>query len=268
MMSIENSGCLPVEIENALIGGDLSKLSPPERIKYYMTVCESLGLNPLTKPFDYMVLNGKLVLYANRNCAEQLRKLKNVSITEMTQQIIGTDMLVVTVKGVDGQNRCDIASGAVSLSGLKGEALANAYLKCETKAKRRLTLSICSLGMLDETEVDSIPSAKKIEYSPEPAVELDSKPCRIKIGAVMKAALEESSKAGNIKPIATFTSDLFAILLPYYDVLAVAKEGDWKKKGEAIGKLFDASDDNDRVDIIESVKALADLLPPEEYSAA
>jgi hypothetical protein len=29
-------------------------------------------------------------------------------------------------------------------------------MKCETKAKRRVTLSICGLGMLDETEVDSL----------------------------------------------------------------------------------------------------------------
>ena len=263
MMSTENARMLPAEIENVFISGDLSKLSPSERTSYYMAVCESLGINPLTKPFDYMVLNGKLVLYANRNCAEQLRNIKNVSITEMTQQVIAGDMLVVTVKGVDGQNRCDIASGAVSLSGLKGEALANAYLKCETKAKRRLTLSICSLGMLDETEVDSIASAKKIEHSPEPATEMDLEPAKIKIGAVMKAALEKSGKAGNTKSIANFTSDLFAYMLPYYGVLAAASEGDWKKKGEAIGKLFDASDDKDRADIIESVKALAEYPPPQ-----
>ena len=28
-------------------------------------------------------------------------------------------------------------------------------MKCETKAKRRVTLSICGLGMLDETEVET-----------------------------------------------------------------------------------------------------------------
>jgi len=35
-------------------------------------------------------------------------------------------------------------------------------MRAETKAKRRVTLSICGLGMLDETEVDSIPGAAKI----------------------------------------------------------------------------------------------------------
>jgi hypothetical protein len=32
-------------------------------------------------------------------------------------------------------------------------------MKAETKAKRRVTLSICGLGMLDETEVADIPGA-------------------------------------------------------------------------------------------------------------
>jgi hypothetical protein len=37
--------------------------------------------------------------------------------------------------------------------------LANALMKAETKSKRRVTLSICGLGFLDETEADSIPGA-------------------------------------------------------------------------------------------------------------
>jgi hypothetical protein len=40
-----------------------------------------------------------------------------------------------------------------------GEALEIAFLKAETKSKRRVTLSICGLGMLDETEVETIPGA-------------------------------------------------------------------------------------------------------------
>jgi hypothetical protein len=47
----------------------------------------------------------------------------------------------------------------VSIANVNGEARANAMMKAETKAKRRVTLSICGLGMLDETEVESIPEA-------------------------------------------------------------------------------------------------------------
>ena len=55
-------------IEQVLIGGDLSALSEEQRLMYYNQVCESLSLNPLTKPFDYIKLNGKLTLYAKRDC--------------------------------------------------------------------------------------------------------------------------------------------------------------------------------------------------------
>ena len=37
------------------------------RVTYYIKVCESLGLNPMTKPFDYTdAQRGKMVLYARR----------------------------------------------------------------------------------------------------------------------------------------------------------------------------------------------------------
>ena len=35
-------------------------------------------------------------------------------------------------------------------------------MKAETKAKRRVTLSICGMGWLDESEIESIPNAKPV----------------------------------------------------------------------------------------------------------
>ena len=37
-----------------LVQGDLSKLSDDQKVEYYRRVCESLGLNPLTRPFEYL----------------------------------------------------------------------------------------------------------------------------------------------------------------------------------------------------------------------
>ena len=39
---------------------------------------------------------------------------------------------------------------------VQGENRANAMMKAETKAKRRVTLSVCGLGMLDETEAEPL----------------------------------------------------------------------------------------------------------------
>ena len=62
--------------ERVAVSGDLSGLSAAQRLAYYQAVCQSLGLNPLTKPFEYLTLNGTLRLYALRDCADQLRRLR------------------------------------------------------------------------------------------------------------------------------------------------------------------------------------------------
>lgn len=145
-------------LENVLIGGDLSKLSPADRVSYYEAVCKSLGLNPLTQPFQYITLNGKLVLYARRDATDQLRSVNHVNITRLVRERY-EDVYTVTASASTTDGRQDESMGAVSIAGLKGEALANAMMKGETKAKRRVTLSIVGLGWLDETEVETIPSA-------------------------------------------------------------------------------------------------------------
>ena len=148
-------------MSEVLVKGDLRNLNDQQRTHYYMKVCESVGLNPLTKPFEYIVLNGKTTLYALRGCTDQLRTVHGVSVTEMTESE-REGVFVVTVKVSNKEGRTDMAKGAVNISGLKGEALANALMKAETKAKRRATLSICGLGLLDETEVDTIPGAQPV----------------------------------------------------------------------------------------------------------
>ena len=142
--------------ERVMVMGDLSQLSAEERVEYYGAVCRSLGLNPLTRPFDYIQLNGKLTLYAKKDAADQLRSLNGVSIDDV--QITETnDTYIVTVKGHDRNGRTDVEIGVVRKNDMRGD-VANAQMKAMTKAKRRFTLSICGLGFLDETEVESIPS--------------------------------------------------------------------------------------------------------------
>lgn len=146
--------------EKVLLGGDLAALSPEERIFYYNKTCESLGLNPLTRPFEYIKLNGKLTFYARKDATEQLRNLHRVNITRMESRA-ENDVYTVITYGCNSTGKEDIATGSVYIGGLKGEMLANAYMKAETKSKRRLTLSICGLGMLDETEIETIQSLPK-----------------------------------------------------------------------------------------------------------
>ena len=156
----ESSGSL---MESVLVKGDLAKLTSDERARYYTAVCHSMGLNPLTNPFSYIVLNGKLTLYATRTCTDQLRKINGVSI-EIVSRDVADGILTVHVRAKLPDGRADEDLGSVNFpETLKGEARANAELKAVTKAKRRATLSICGLGWLDETEVEDIPANAKRE---------------------------------------------------------------------------------------------------------
>lgn len=152
-------------MEQVLVKGDLAKLSPEQRTDYYAQVCNSMGLNPLTRPFEYLTLNGKMVLYARRDCADQLRKLNGISV-QIVSRTIEDGLITVHVRAQDGTGRADEDFGIVSLGSLKGEAAANAVLKAVTKAKRRVTLSLSGLGWLDETEVEDIPASAKAPAHP------------------------------------------------------------------------------------------------------
>ena len=148
-------------LERALVSGDLAGLNESQRLEYYRAVCESLGLNPLTRPFEYLRLNGRLVLYATRAAADQLRAIHGISILDVRIEQ-KDDLVVVTVRGRTRDGREDVEVGAVSVAGLRGDAMANAQMKALTKAKRRLTLSLAGLGWLDETETDSVPGAQRV----------------------------------------------------------------------------------------------------------
>ncbi len=148
-------------IANQLIlQGDLSKLSANDKVRYYNGYCERMGLDPYTKPFDLLRLNGKEILYCTRSGTQQLNKLHKVSHTITSRDTNAeAGVYIVTSKATLPDGRCTESIGAVNIAGLKGEMYANAIMKAETKAKRRATLDLLGLGVLDESEAESIPNA-------------------------------------------------------------------------------------------------------------
>jgi len=155
----ETTGLDAAQLEEILVNGNLEKLTPAQRLDYYAATCNSLGLNPLTKPFAYIRLNGKLILYPLRDATDQIRKVHQISVRITSREMLD-ESYVVTAMASMPDGRQDESTGVVSMSGLRGENHSNALMKAETKAKRRVTLSIAGLGWVDESEVDSIPQAQ------------------------------------------------------------------------------------------------------------
>ena len=150
-------------ISNLVLNGDISKMSNEMKVEYYNKLCHSLNLNPVTKPFQIISFQGKTILYATKDCTEQLRKINKVSIVELNQDI-KEGLCISKCKVQDKDNRYDIATGVVVLpSDAIGKA--NGIMKCETKAKRRATLSICGLGILEESELDTMPAYVTVPIS-------------------------------------------------------------------------------------------------------
>lgn len=162
-------------LNKVLLQGNLAVLSPIEKTQYYNKVCETVGLNPLTKPFEYIEFKGKEVLYAGKNATEQLRMIYSISIQIKSREMVGS-LLVVTANASTPDGRTDEAIGALSMKGLSELDSANAMMKAETKAKRRVTLSICGLGMLDESEIAELDNKGGLDHPKFDSVTVEVKP--------------------------------------------------------------------------------------------
>jgi hypothetical protein len=177
-------------VERALAYNDYSKLDDEGRALLLNKTCESMGLNPLGQPFGLIPLNGKLTLYAKRSCTDQLASIHGLSTEEVTEAWNDkTRIFTVKVKMRDkngrlGQNRGDVWIAP----NLGGQELANAFMKCHTKAIRRCVLAMCGLGFMDETEVE--------DSKPQPKVETVEKSIRfasLKERQSMKESLDRAT---------------------------------------------------------------------------
>jgi hypothetical protein len=144
-------------IESLVLRGDLSGLGPSERARFYVQMCEGLGLNPHAQPFAFLRLNGKEVLYATRGATDQLAAMHKINreIVDGPKVIdlAGTKLVYAVCRATHPNGRVETATATVPLVDP-----VNVLMKAETKAKRRATLSILGLGVLDEMELETIPA--------------------------------------------------------------------------------------------------------------
>ena len=190
-------------IEKLVVKGDLSGLNQQEKIQYYSAVCRRLGLDPAMQPFKLLNLQGKQVLYLDRSGAQQLNRMYNISHAVQDRQLIeAAGVYQVTARASTPDGRFTDSIGAVNIKNLFGDAYANAIMKAETKAKRRATLDLLGLGMLDETEVSTIPGAKQV------AIESVVEPEDIQMlnDMVGTSTLDENARSKALDHIATITN--------------------------------------------------------------
>jgi hypothetical protein len=156
---------------------NLEQLNEQQREQYKRDVSEFFGLDPATNWFDILWINDeqtglkKLQLYARRGTTDVLRGQRGINVLSMTQHD-GPGYVSFTAVGKDSNGRQEIAVGAHSTEGLKGEKLAAAVSMAETRAGRRLTLKFVGLGILDYSEINQDAPLS----APAPDVQLASSP--------------------------------------------------------------------------------------------
>jgi hypothetical protein len=158
-----DGGLVPIDeeaaasaLEHILATGDLAKLTAKQRVGYYLALTRKLGLAAESRPFDWLTLDGRLVLYPNKSCAEQIRRTHQISIKLVRKERVG-DLFCVEVEGRRPNGQSDFASKYVPLKDARGAVvplhkLGDVYAKAETGAKRRLTFSMVGISASFEAE--------------------------------------------------------------------------------------------------------------------
>ncbi len=135
------------DLEAALTTGDVAKLPAATRIRYLIALCHSSGLSPLTRPFILLkTQSGEMQWYGTVQAAEALRARHRISVRVLSRERLD-DLFAVTVAASLPDGRTEESVGIVEVSQLKGKALADAMMKAESKAKRRVTFALVGLGL-------------------------------------------------------------------------------------------------------------------------
>jgi hypothetical protein len=223
-------------IESMVLRGDISGLGPEDRSRFYIQMCDSLGLSAASQPFAILRLNGKEILYPTRGATDQLAAIHrlNREIVDGPKviDVAGTKLVYASCRASHPNGRVETAVATVPATDL-----VNALMKCETKAKRRATLSILGLGMLDETELETIPASVPRAHVETPSPSLASR------FAVVPAVKQLAADLGAIEIPAEAVSVWIKHRTDIVKIDADAREYAWKltcERVETIAKMSNA----------------------------
>lgn len=146
-------------------GRDTRALSQEERVSALAAISRALGLNPLVNGVQFLSLNGREVLYVTKHATDQIaarQRLNRETIAgPEVRDVAGAKLVFCQVRVTAPDGRSEVATATLPL-----KDVTNDLMKCETKAKRRATLSLAGLGLLAEDEMDTMPGAQRVDVHP------------------------------------------------------------------------------------------------------
>lgn len=139
--------------------------------QYYRQMCDYLGIDAVSHPFDVITDAKQQVkkLYPNSICTAQLGEKRGYSYgelqikvdEELTKLGLGLARVAITCHAPNGRSLTaeafvDVKSGGYQGAPLTGNALVNAFKKAATQCRRRATLQMAGLALPSE----EIPTVK------------------------------------------------------------------------------------------------------------
>lgn len=161
-----NHGVSSETLSKIILKGDWKDLTPAQRVEGYIALCRSLGLNPLTKPFDLLEMRDRTTLYLNSAGGAQLGALHKASyhITRVeTEPVADTVMLVrayVKVRLPDGRENEDV--GIKTCNPKDVNDYIRAYKSAITNGRLRAIKGLIGLNVVVEGDEEEIPEARVV----------------------------------------------------------------------------------------------------------
>ena len=145
-------------------GKDTRSLEPADRKAVLVGLARKLGLNPMSNAVMFLLTNGRETLYVTKQGTDQIAaaaRLQRETIKgPEVVTIEGRKLVFCQVRATHPDGRSEVSTATLALMDP-----VNDLMKCETKAKRRATLSVCGLGLLAEDEIETIPGAQRVPMS-------------------------------------------------------------------------------------------------------
>jgi len=227
--------------------GETGHFSVGEKGKLLSFICDEYGLNPTFVPFNFIMFQGKERLYLTKVGCDAIANNKQLTRT-ITTRHYDADTNIYTVSAIvsDGVRK-EEASASVFCAGfdnkkqayvrMTGEALANAYLKTESKAKRRATLAFIGFAF----EEDSFESFDKVEPIAREC-EAKTKAIAEQSRDVKEEIKQEPAKKEVNHNIATYDATNNSHKMLIIKILKeVAKSEEWVKNSEIVKEVAEFS---------------------------
>jgi hypothetical protein len=165
----EPSG-VPAAAVRAQLHNDWSKVTEDDKLKYAISICKALDIPTPLNPFKFINMKGKTVLYATKEAAELIAERNKISVNVVNKYLDKEqNIYVVEVRALMPHGRTFDNFAALSVSGLTGEARANAMMKTMSKAIRRVVFAAVGLSVMDETDLPT--NGGNYAPSPTPVAE-------------------------------------------------------------------------------------------------